>query len=182
MEHLPIMSEDECWELMGTATVGRLALSVRALPTIVPVEFYVSPVDQVIALCLGELAVPQSSGDDAIVAFSVDDIDAHTRTGWAVQVIGKSRFDVHDGSRTKCGSPASGYVMRLEPAQVTGHHLRLCPFLSTEPLPHAETDRRMSLDDRYMSALGAPSGRREIAMAKDQQSRHAVDSANRDDN
>jgi hypothetical protein len=30
----------ECWELLATASVGRLALSVSALPLIVPVQFY----------------------------------------------------------------------------------------------------------------------------------------------
>jgi nitroimidazol reductase NimA-like FMN-containing flavoprotein (pyridoxamine 5'-phosphate oxidase superfamily) len=37
--HDAVLSERECWELLATASVGRLALSVRALPVILPVQY-----------------------------------------------------------------------------------------------------------------------------------------------
>jgi nitroimidazol reductase NimA-like FMN-containing flavoprotein (pyridoxamine 5'-phosphate oxidase superfamily) len=129
MQHDPILSEDECWALLATATVGRLALSVRALPAILPVEYYADEVDLVISMCLGEFDVPVASGNDAIVAFSVDDIDAATRSGWSIQVVGRSRFHSQDGTLVDCGNPAGGRIMSLEPAHVMGQRLHLCPFV-----------------------------------------------------
>jgi hypothetical protein len=38
--HDDALSERECWELLATVSVGRLALSVRALPVILPVQYY----------------------------------------------------------------------------------------------------------------------------------------------
>ena len=40
MERKEVLSEGECWQLLATATVGRLALSVHALPAILPVQYY----------------------------------------------------------------------------------------------------------------------------------------------
>jgi nitroimidazol reductase NimA-like FMN-containing flavoprotein (pyridoxamine 5'-phosphate oxidase superfamily) len=34
------ISPEECWGLLATASVGRIALSVRALPVILPVHYY----------------------------------------------------------------------------------------------------------------------------------------------
>jgi len=44
------LTERECWELLAMASVGRLALSVRALPVILPVQYYLS--DHRLAVCL----------------------------------------------------------------------------------------------------------------------------------
>ena len=38
--HDDALSERECWELLATVSVGRLALSIRALPLILPVQYY----------------------------------------------------------------------------------------------------------------------------------------------
>jgi len=37
--HGDVLSERECWRLLAMVSVGRLALSVRALPVIVPVQY-----------------------------------------------------------------------------------------------------------------------------------------------
>jgi nitroimidazol reductase NimA-like FMN-containing flavoprotein (pyridoxamine 5'-phosphate oxidase superfamily) len=38
--HDDALSEPECRDLLATASAGRLALSVRALPVILPVQYY----------------------------------------------------------------------------------------------------------------------------------------------
>ena len=43
--------ESRCWELLATISVGRLALSVRALPQILPVQYYLD--GRSLAVCLG---------------------------------------------------------------------------------------------------------------------------------
>jgi hypothetical protein len=115
----------ECWELLGTVSVGRLALSLAALPAILPVQFYVDGSE--LAICLGHFSIPERSVNDAIVAFAADRILSNT-TGWAVQVQGTSRTRLTPHLPADCGQPNAGQIVRLEPATVTGHRVRLCPF------------------------------------------------------
>jgi hypothetical protein len=77
-----------CWELLATASVGRLALSVHALPVILPVQYYLT--GHRLAVCLGHHAIPERSLNDAIIAFTADAIDPLTRSGWSVQIQGRS--------------------------------------------------------------------------------------------
>jgi hypothetical protein len=44
------ITEAECWALLAGASVGRLALSLQALPAILPVQYYLD--GERIALCL----------------------------------------------------------------------------------------------------------------------------------
>jgi uncharacterized protein len=117
----------ECCELLATVSVGRLALSVRALPVILPVQCYVD--GRKLAVCLGHHQLPERSLDEVIIAFAADAIDPATRAGWSVQVQGRSviprRLDVD----TACGWPTAGQVVVIEPAAITGHRVHLCPFI-----------------------------------------------------
>jgi nitroimidazol reductase NimA-like FMN-containing flavoprotein (pyridoxamine 5'-phosphate oxidase superfamily) len=54
--HDDVLSERECWGLLATASVGRLALSVRALPVIVPVQYYLD--GRRLAVCRGTTSCP----------------------------------------------------------------------------------------------------------------------------
>lgn len=54
--HDDALSERECWELLATVSVGRLALSVRALPVILPVQYYLD--GRRLAVCLGTTRCP----------------------------------------------------------------------------------------------------------------------------
>ena len=76
-----------CWELLVTASVGRLALSVQALPVILPVQYYVR--GHRLAVCLGHHSIPARSLNEAIIAFGADAIDPATRSGWSVQIQGR---------------------------------------------------------------------------------------------
>ena len=86
--HDDALSERECWELLATASVGRLALSVRALPVILPVQYYLD--GRRLAVCLGHHALPERALDKTIIAFAADSIDPVTRSGWSVQVQGRA--------------------------------------------------------------------------------------------
>jgi hypothetical protein len=124
--HDDVLSDRECWELLATASVGRLALSVRALPVIVPVQYYLD--GRKLAVCLGHRELPERSLDEAIIAFAADSIDPVTRSGWLVQVQGRSvipsgRID------TSCGWPAAAQVVEIEPGTISGLRVHLCPFI-----------------------------------------------------
>lgn len=116
-----------CWELLATASVGRLALSVRALPVILPVQYYVT--GRRLAACLGHHAIPDHSLDDAIIAFAADAIDPATRSGWSVQIQGRSFIPRREGFDSSCGEPAAGQLVEIEPGTVSGYYVHPCPFV-----------------------------------------------------
>ena len=125
-------SERECWELLATASVGRLALSLRALPVILPVQYYLD--GRRLAVCLGHHGLPERALDQTIIAFAADSIHPVTRSGWSVQVQGRSV--VFRGLRidTDCGWPAAAaaaQVVEIEPGRISGHRMHLCPFIDT---------------------------------------------------
>ena len=96
-EGLEILDDDECWRLLGTGVVGRVAVSIAALPAIFPVNYAV--VDDTIVFCTSPGTKLDAAARGAVVAFQVDEFDRATRTGWSVQVVGTAR-EVVDPSRS----------------------------------------------------------------------------------
>jgi Pyridoxamine 5'-phosphate oxidase len=128
--HDDALSERECWELLATASVGQLALSIRALPVIVPVQYFLG--GRRLAVCVGHHALPERALAETIIAFAADSIDPVTRSGWAVQVQGRSVIPRRLRIDTDCGWPAaSAQVVEIEPAIINGHRMHLCPFIDT---------------------------------------------------
>lgn len=121
------LSERECWELLATAAVGRLALSVRALPMIVPVQYCLD--GRRLAVCLGHSQLPERSLHETIIAFAADSIDPVTRSGWLVQVQGRSVIPRGLRIGADCDWPAAAQVVEIEPGRISGHRIHLCPFI-----------------------------------------------------
>ena len=121
------ISEQECWYLLATTSVGRVALSVRALPMILPVQYYLD--DRNIAACLGHRVLPERSLDEAIIAFAADSIDPWTRAGWSVEVQGRSVLSREAEFGTACPQHSPGQVVLIEPTTLTGHRVHVCPFI-----------------------------------------------------
>jgi uncharacterized protein len=148
-----------CWELLGTASVGSLALSVRALPVILPVQYYLT--GNRLAACLGHHAIPERSLNDAVIAFTASAIDPATRSGWSVQIQGRSLIASYDGSGTACGQPAAAQLVEIEPRTVSGYYVRPCPFISTLPAGPQAPGPRLTPGARQLADVGVPSpGRR----------------------
>ncbi|HVV29466.1 MAG TPA: pyridoxamine 5'-phosphate oxidase family protein [Mycobacteriales bacterium] len=86
MPEIRPLAPKECVELMATEAIGRLAFSEHALPTIRPVNFFLSAGDIILRTArtgaLGRLT-------EEVVALEVDRIDRETHTGWSVVAIGK---------------------------------------------------------------------------------------------
>jgi hypothetical protein len=118
-----------CWELLGTASLGSLALSVRALPVILPVQYCLT--GHRVAVCLGHHEIPERSLHDAVIAFTVGAIDPATRSGWSVQVQGRSFISRRDGFGTLCDQAAAAQLAEIEPSIVSGYYVHRCPFIDT---------------------------------------------------
>jgi len=123
-----LIPEPECWELLASASVGRIALSIRALPAIVPVQYYLD--GRTLAVCLGHRELPERALN-AVVAFAADAIDPQTRSGWSVQVQGRSAFPRQLRIDAACGWPAAGQVVQIKPEIISGYRMHLCPLIDS---------------------------------------------------
>ncbi len=83
---LEILPRIEAIRLLTTKQVGRLSVTMRALPTVLPVNYVVDR--EAIVFRTGSGTKMQAATRNAVVAFEVDEIDEATRTGWSVVVIG----------------------------------------------------------------------------------------------
>ncbi|MFI6317594.1 pyridoxamine 5'-phosphate oxidase family protein [Nonomuraea sp. NPDC050556] len=86
---LQVLSPGECLHLLGSAVVGRIVFTDRALPAVQPVNFHLYGESIVIRTSIG--AKLAAATHDAIVAFEADEIDPATRTGWSVTAVGHAR-------------------------------------------------------------------------------------------
>ncbi|WP_211661398.1 pyridoxamine 5'-phosphate oxidase family protein [Modestobacter muralis] len=92
---LDVLDGAECRRLLGTASVGRIAFTEGAMPTIQPASYALRGDDVVIPTGLGSKMAAGSRG--AVLAFEVDEYDLVERTGWSVTVIGPSRLVIDPG-------------------------------------------------------------------------------------
>jgi hypothetical protein len=130
-----LISEEECWELLASASVGRIALSVHALPAILPVQYYLD--GRKLAVCLGHRELPEGPLN-AIVAFAADAIDPVSRSGWSVQVQGRSLVPGSLRVESDCGWPTAGQIVQIEPETISGYRIHLCPFIDSLLAPRGD--------------------------------------------
>jgi len=82
---LEVLSRDECVALLAPGGVGRVAVTMRALPVILPVGFSLVGEDVVFDTSAGTRLAAAVAG--AVVAFEADDVDP-TGRAWSVCVTG----------------------------------------------------------------------------------------------
>jgi len=83
---LRILPTAECLQRLGRGGVGRVAVTVKALPAIFPVNYAVLDGDVVFRSNRGSKL--SAATDHAVIAFEVDHMDAMAHTGWSVLVVG----------------------------------------------------------------------------------------------
>jgi nitroimidazol reductase NimA-like FMN-containing flavoprotein (pyridoxamine 5'-phosphate oxidase superfamily) len=86
---LEILSETECRDLLGHEAVGRVGVTVAALPVILPVNY--GWLDGEIMFRTGEGTKLRAAVDRSVIAFEVDSYDPGTCTGWSVLAVGRGR-------------------------------------------------------------------------------------------
>ena len=77
---------EECLDRLRAGTIGRIAVTHRALPAIVPVNYAVSGSRVVFRTEPGGMLARACAG--SVVAFEVDELDSTGRSGWSVLVVG----------------------------------------------------------------------------------------------
>ncbi|HXW34479.1 MAG TPA: pyridoxamine 5'-phosphate oxidase family protein [Acidimicrobiales bacterium] len=87
-EGFALLEEDECFDLLGQSSIGRVGVTIGAIPAIFPVNF--SLIDRNIFFFTAPGTKFSAALRNAVVAFEVDHVDPIYHEGWSVLVAGKS--------------------------------------------------------------------------------------------
>ena len=85
---LEVLSEEDSARLLAAGVVGRIGVTVGALPAIFPVNYRV--IDGVIFFRTTRESTLANAADGAVVAFEVDDYELMDRSGWSVLAVGQA--------------------------------------------------------------------------------------------
>lgn len=92
-EGLELLTEEEARALLATGEIGRVGITIGAMPAIFPVNYRVVDGSIVFRTAPGSKMAAAAAG--AVVAFEVDDYQVADRKGWSVLIVGRSEV-VHD--------------------------------------------------------------------------------------
>jgi hypothetical protein len=87
------LTDAESLSLLGSVSLGRIVFTMRALPTVRPVNHIMDDGRIVIRSHLGAVIVsPADASSGAVVAYEADDLDPVERLGWSVTITGTARI------------------------------------------------------------------------------------------
>lgn len=115
------LSATDCWRLLGATGMGRLSVTLSALPAIVPVRYEVG--EGLIVVCLGDRPELTAAVNDTVVALSHDSFGPEDDHGWFVQVQGLAHLD----GTASPGDGTPSLRATLEPSLLSGATYRRCP-------------------------------------------------------
>src|SRR4051812_16899851 len=130
-EGITTLDQHECWELLRSAEVGRLAVSILERPDIFPINHVVDHGRLVFRTAAGTKLAAAVLG--RAVAFEVDGYDGNAGEAWSVVVKGRAReleamhdvFDACDLPLFPWSSGSKPRFVRIEPDSVTGRRFRV---------------------------------------------------------
>jgi len=117
-----VLTADECRRLLASKRIGRLALTVDALPCVLPVQYEM--VGGGLLLRTPGHHEVRAGLDGEVVGFEADDLDLEHGVGWCVSVTGRARVAADVGT----GDPvhpwfSDGEVLVLSTDLVAGHRV-----------------------------------------------------------
>ena len=121
-----VLSEDECWQLINKAEVGRLAFAVAGEPEIFPVNFVVD--GRALLFRTAEGTKLAGLTVSSRVAFEVDGYEPDSGDAWSVVLKGEAERlehfpDIYLAEKLPIypwqASPKQ-WIVRVMPAKVTG--------------------------------------------------------------
>ncbi|WP_149181944.1 pyridoxamine 5'-phosphate oxidase family protein [Streptomyces sp. TRM49041] len=123
------LGPEECWRLLGSHGVGRVAVTTHEGPAILPVNYLVSGREVAFRTSPESIPAKATSGE---VAFEVDHIDDAFSQGWSVLLVGAGRTvtepdDVRALEQQAYSAPWAGgerdMWMAIAPDRVTGRRI-----------------------------------------------------------
>lgn len=123
------LAQDEALALLGTQEVGRLVYTRHALPAVTPVNFALR--DGAVWIWTASSPSMWQAVRGAVVGFEVDHLDAGTKTGWSVLVLGVAELVVapRELERARSLGPepwVSGrkeHLIRIPLTQISGRRI-----------------------------------------------------------
>jgi uncharacterized protein len=125
-----LLCRDECLDLLATVPIGRVAVSVGALPAIFPINFELDD-DGVLFGAMADSRLAKATHGN-IVAFQADAYDPIERSGWSVLGVGPATrlSSTNDPRHVYRSIPepwtmgeAPEHLMRIELGQLSGHRI-----------------------------------------------------------
>lgn len=125
------LSQDECWELLEEASVGRLAVDIAGKPDIFPINFVVD--GNTILFRTGAGTKLAASALLHHVAFEIDGYEPQKRTAWSVVVKGNAtQVEKMDEVYAAEDLPLFPWVahpkpnfVRIDPHEITGRRFHV---------------------------------------------------------
>lgn len=127
-----ILTDEQCWKLLGETSIGRLAVNVNGRPDVFPVNYKID--GESLIFRTGDGTKLDAIVEDANVALESDAVSAEFGIAWSVVVKGRAE-------QASPESPALNSTVRgLFPWQGVGknHLIRI--------VPDTVTGRRFTLD------------------------------------
>ncbi|HXX90474.1 MAG TPA: pyridoxamine 5'-phosphate oxidase family protein [Acidimicrobiales bacterium] len=124
-----VVGEAECLRLLAQETIGRVAVTVGAVPAVFPVNYRFA--DGHIYFRTGEGTKLAAAARNAVVAFEIDRIDRLYHTGWSVLTVGVAHVlteptDLQRAAQLPLRPWAPGartHLVRIVPESVSGRRI-----------------------------------------------------------
>jgi uncharacterized protein len=128
-EGLELLSEDQARDLLATAEVGRIGVTIGALPAIFPVNYRL--IDGSIVFRTAAGSKMSAAAEGAVVAFEVDGYQLADRSGWSVLAVGRAEVVQDLAMSVKVLEAqlepwADGHrttIVRIEPTFISGRRI-----------------------------------------------------------
>ncbi len=126
---LELLSEEQARSLLAAGEVGRVGITLGAMPAIFPVNYRL--IDGSIVFRTAPGSKMSAAAEGAVVAFEVDDYQLADRCGWSVLAVGRAEV-VHDPALTAKVrdarlEPLAGgsrtTIVRIEPTFLSGRRI-----------------------------------------------------------
>jgi hypothetical protein len=135
---LEVLTESECLRLLTETEVGRIGVTVGALPAIFPVNYRF--VGGQVLFYTGEGTKLSAAVSETVVAFESDSTDPVSHTGWSVEIVGIARVTTSESDRQAAeqaglqswASADRHHLVAISPARITGR--RLAPAGPSRPM------------------------------------------------
>lgn len=142
----------ECWRLLRTHEVGRLAVSITDHPDIFPINYVVDGESVVFRTGPGTKLAASVLGKG--VAFEIDGYDPIAGDAWSVVVKGKARqvehmieyFDADELPLFPWHASPKPDIVRIEPGEITGRRFHVVERAALDAVPPEHTEPYMSPD------------------------------------
>jgi len=157
-----ILSESDCWELLDSKAVGRLAVDIAGQPDIFPINFIVDRSGIVFRSAAGTKLA--GAVLNQFVAFEIDGYEPENRTAWSVVVKGKASpiermqevFDAEDLPLFPWLAWEKPNFVRIEPTSITGRRYHIVDEVSPDSSIGWEQPAEVDAEDAELGVSAAP--------------------------